>query len=297
MTSAEQQNYFPTYGMGSVSLFEAAGANPDSMKNSAIVGVSPALDVLPENQDGPLSPFETTCRQDLPRLWSGSGGRARLGAHAVALRGPLLHQSRRRPRVGAHVRRVRRKRSSRSATRYHALTAYGMRLGAGALRRRRDGPPAPVRAGVHVPQVRRPRVPQSDPSSPCSSPGVARPGCNSGGLLFRQDRRVDDRLAGSATRRSRCRSPCAGRSSEGADVERHRRRSRCSSTPSRSRRGKTLAHFARADKACEQTPGCPDAEYLAERGIFDDSWHAIHDRPAAARARRNVSRGERDAMT
>ena len=47
MTAAEQQDYYPRYGLGSLSLFGAADSNPDSMKNSTLVGFNVQLDVLP----------------------------------------------------------------------------------------------------------------------------------------------------------------------------------------------------------------------------------------------------------
>jgi hypothetical protein len=62
MTSAEQQDYYPRYGIGSASLFGAADSNPDSMKDSTIVGFSVPLDVLPRYR-GASPPQERTCRK------------------------------------------------------------------------------------------------------------------------------------------------------------------------------------------------------------------------------------------
>jgi ABC-type branched-subunit amino acid transport system substrate-binding protein len=62
MTAAEQQDYYPRYGIGSLSLFGAAEGNPDSMKNSTIVGFNVQLDVRPRFR-GASPAEEKTCRK------------------------------------------------------------------------------------------------------------------------------------------------------------------------------------------------------------------------------------------
>ena len=63
MASAEQQSYFPRYGLGSNSLVGAAESYPKSMKDTTLVGFSIAQDVLPEDQGGPTGEPEKICRQ------------------------------------------------------------------------------------------------------------------------------------------------------------------------------------------------------------------------------------------
>lgn len=62
MTSAEQQDYYPRYGLGTLSLFGAADSNPESMKNSTLVGFNVQLDVLPRYRGASPAP-ERTCRK------------------------------------------------------------------------------------------------------------------------------------------------------------------------------------------------------------------------------------------
>jgi ABC-type branched-subunit amino acid transport system substrate-binding protein len=62
MTAAEQQDYFPRYGLGSLSLFGAADSNPDSMKDSTLVGFNVQMDVLPRYRGASPAP-EKTCRK------------------------------------------------------------------------------------------------------------------------------------------------------------------------------------------------------------------------------------------
>ena len=62
MTAAEQQDYYPNYGLGSASLIGAAASNPDSMKNSTLVGFLVPGDVLPKDR-GASPPQEKICRQ------------------------------------------------------------------------------------------------------------------------------------------------------------------------------------------------------------------------------------------
>jgi hypothetical protein len=63
MASAEQQSYFPRYGLASASLVGAAQAYPKSMLNSTLVGYSIPQDVLPADQGGPSGNDEKVCRQ------------------------------------------------------------------------------------------------------------------------------------------------------------------------------------------------------------------------------------------
>jgi ABC-type branched-subunit amino acid transport system substrate-binding protein len=62
MTAAEQQDYYPRYGLGSLSLFGAADSNPESMKDTTIVGFNVQLDVLPRYR-GASPAAEKTCRK------------------------------------------------------------------------------------------------------------------------------------------------------------------------------------------------------------------------------------------
>ncbi len=62
MTAAEQQDYYPRYGIGSLSLFGAAESNPDSMKDTTIVGFNVQLDVRPRFR-GASPAEEKTCRK------------------------------------------------------------------------------------------------------------------------------------------------------------------------------------------------------------------------------------------
>ena len=62
MTGAEQQDYYPRYGMGSLSLFGAPEGNPDSLKDSALVGTNVQMDVRPRWRGAQPAP-EKTCRK------------------------------------------------------------------------------------------------------------------------------------------------------------------------------------------------------------------------------------------
>ena len=62
MTGAEQQDYYPRYGMGSLSLFGASESNPDSMKDTALVGTNVPIDVRPQWR-GAQPAGEKTCRK------------------------------------------------------------------------------------------------------------------------------------------------------------------------------------------------------------------------------------------
>lgn len=57
---------------------------------------------------------------------------------------------------------------------------------------------------------------------------------------------------------------------------------------------KTLAHLARGDLDCERTPGCPDAEYFATRGVYTttDTEFRIDDLLPIAGV--DIDEGERD---
>jgi hypothetical protein len=58
--------------------------------------------------------------------------------------------------------------------------------------------------------------------------------------------------------------------------------------------GKTLAHFARNDRACERTPGCPDLDYFAQRNIFVTEQPRLTIERLRPAPGVNLSRGERD---
>jgi ABC-type branched-subunit amino acid transport system substrate-binding protein len=62
MTSAEQQDYYPRYGIGSLSLFGAAESYPESMDDTALVGSNVQMDVRPQYRGAPLE-GEKVCRK------------------------------------------------------------------------------------------------------------------------------------------------------------------------------------------------------------------------------------------
>lgn len=57
---------------------------------------------------------------------------------------------------------------------------------------------------------------------------------------------------------------------------------------------KTLDWLARSDVECERTPGCPDAEYLATRGIFTTTRTQLRIDDLLPLAGVDVEKGDRD---
>lgn len=113
------------------------------------------------------------------------------------------------------------------------------------------------------------------------------------GLLFSQDRRID---IVSPERNEKVALPLTVRWSLDPDVEIGRDIGSFAlffdlePQPPR----KNLAHLARGDIDCERTPGCPDADYFAQRGIFvtkDTSFTLDELLPVAGV---DVEKGERD---
>jgi hypothetical protein len=92
------------------------------------------------------------------------------------------------------------------------------------------------------------------------------PAC-SGGLLFSQDRRVD---IVSPERNGKVTLPLTVRWNleQGAEVGRDIGSFALFFDLEPQPPQKDQAHLARGDIDCERTPGCPNASYFAERGIF-----------------------------
>ena len=216
------------------------GANPKSMKDTTLVGFSIAQDVLPANQGGPTGEPETTCRKIYLDSGQDPADALAWGLMRCTATGSSSSKTVARPRAVADVAGSSSPPSSGSATSYDTLTELRRALRTRALRRRRArlrplafvqgaracGSPAPRTRSREACRV----AVRSSPAAVCVA------GCAADGLLFRQDRRVridapsrnekvtlaaDGPLV-AARRRGATRATSAA--------------TRCSSTPTRSRR-------------------------------------------------------------